>query len=135
MPRSVVMRWMLLTWLPWLAAMASCSSAERDVRGTVTVNGKPIEQGTISFQPGGNATGKGVGAAINSGRFELPAKLPTGNYNVTVEGFQKTGRTFADPQRGKVEESAQLRLQRMPVQIEVSAENSDDVQVDLKTAK
>jgi hypothetical protein len=119
-----------------LAATASCSSAEREVRGTVTVNGAPLETGTVFFHPSesGAAKARGAGAAVNGGRFELTSYLAPGSYDVVVEGFKKTGRMIADPQRGKVEESLQLKFQGMPVPVTVSSENSDNLQIDLKTA-
>jgi hypothetical protein len=128
---AALLRWMMMSCL---VATASCNSAEREVRGTVTVNGAPLETGTIFFHPGKSGAGKGAGAAVTSGRFELASDLAPGSYNVVVEGFKKTGRMIADPQRGKVEESLQLKFQGMPVPVTLSAENSDNLQIDLKTA-
>ena len=128
--RAVLLRWMMLSCL---VATASCNSAEREVRGTVTVNGAPLETGTIHFHPRESGAGKGAGAAVNGGKFELTESLAPGSYSVVVDGFKKTGRIVNDPQRGKVEESVQLKFRGMPVPVTLSAENSDNLQIDLKT--
>jgi hypothetical protein len=125
---------------PWLVILclvvtASCGSAEREVRGTVTVDGAPLETGTIHFQPNQNGEVEGSGAAVNGGQFKLAENLLPGSYKVAVEGFKKTGRVVNDPQRGKVEETTQLAFQQMPMQVEVTAENSENMQIDLKTAR
>jgi hypothetical protein len=117
-----------------LVVTSSCGSTERSVQGTVTVDGQPLETGTIYFRPAEGGGEKGGGGAVNGGQFQLAERLSPGSYSVQVDGFKKTGRTVNDPQRGKVEESVQLKFQGMPVPVTLSAENSDNLQIDLKTA-
>lgn len=72
------------------AALTGCGrSGPRlyDVSGTVTVNGKPLDQGTIAMDP---ADGKGdaCGGEISGGRFRLRAS--TGPKRVTICAYCMT---------------------------------------------
>lgn len=114
----------------------SCRSSDLPVGGTVTVDGAPLEEGTIHFRLVGNSTAKEVGAAVHEGEFTLPMghKLGPGEYNVSVEGFKKTGRMLTDPQRGKVAETIQIKFRNSPQKVDLSSSNSNRVQIELKTA-
>jgi hypothetical protein len=56
------------------------------VSGTVTLDGSPVRQGSISFAPAAGSGEHGGGAAIDNGRFSLPARhgLPPGRYIVRI---------------------------------------------------
>jgi hypothetical protein len=76
-----------------LAACAGCGDPKVAVRGTVTVDGTPVELGAISFEP---ADGQGVatGGPITDGKYELTgnAAVAPGEKIVRIVGMRKTGR-------------------------------------------
>ena len=69
------------------------------VGGTVTYQGKPIEDGEIRFVPIGDTKGPISSAAIRNGRYEVTARggVPVGTHRVEVFAFRvKSGRVAAD---------------------------------------
>ena len=86
--------------------MAGCSGGDgrKGLSGTVTVNGQPLETGSINFRPAPGTKGNTSGCAIENGEFTIAAEdgLPVGKYKVTVQAFRKTGRMVQDPQMGRV---------------------------------
>lgn len=117
-------------------ALTGCSSgAIKTIGGQITVDGAPAETGTISFKPADNPTGRGVGGALTAGRFELPgsASLKPGKYLVSAQVSKLTGKTFNDPQKGKVPEIKMLNLVDSPQEIEISNDNSTELQLTFTT--
>ena len=117
-------------------ATVSCNSSQLAISGNVTVDGKPLEEGTIHFQSSDGTAMRGVGAAVQGGAFKLPTgrRLSPGRYSVSVSGFRKTGKMVSDPQRGKVAEIIPLSFTNSPQALEVSSENSHHIQIELKTS-
>jgi len=79
-----------------LMLLAGCGSGRFPVTGEVTFDGKPVEEGTISFEP---ADGKGptTGGKIVGGKYEFKgnaAPLP-GKKTVRIFAARKTGRQVA----------------------------------------
>jgi hypothetical protein len=76
--------------------MSEDSLGRHAIRGTVTLNGAPLEQGSISFQPvDGAATSSGD--VIVDGKFSVePEKgLPKGKFLVQINGVPAgTGSTI-----------------------------------------
>lgn len=64
------------------------------VKGSARLDGKPIQQGTISFFPTRETKGPVVGALISEGQYELPrSKGPVIGWNqVQISWRRKTGR-------------------------------------------
>lgn len=64
--------------------VAGCGGGGGEVSGTVTYDGKPVEQGSISFVP---ADGKGptTGDAIKDGKYTVH-KVPAGTAKVIIYG-------------------------------------------------
>lgn len=64
------------------------------VSGTVSVNGTPVDQGTIRFAP---ADGKGPtdGATITAGKYSL--QVAPGAKSVHIEGHQQVGEAKQNP--------------------------------------
>ena len=122
-----------------LAACVSCGGVGSlgDVSGTVTVDGTPVEAGTISMRPVAPGAGGPAGGAIEDGKFQVASrgKLLAGKYTVQVQASKKTGRTIRDPQRGDVEEFAPLVLADSPQEIELSAGNAQELQLKFTTGK
>jgi hypothetical protein len=119
---------------PYLVCIASCGAPQLAVSGTVTVDGQPLEEGTIHFQPA-DFDAKGTGGMVRQGSFTLSRHtLVPGKYRVSVDGFRKTGRMVADPQRGEVAETVPMSFQNSPMQIEVTKQNSGNLQIALETS-
>lgn len=93
-----------------LALLAEgCGSGGADraaARGTVTVGGVPLEEGSIAFNPALGTTGPSSGGAIVNGAFDIPrAKGPAvGTNRVEIRGSRGTGRLVPSPLGGMVEE-------------------------------
>lgn len=72
------------------------------VAGTVSMDGKPLADGTISFVSADPRRGQNRNAPIVNGRFELPAReglVAETEFKVEIKSFRKTGRKYpnADP--------------------------------------
>ena len=62
------------------------------VRGTVTLDGEPLDEGVIQFLPT-TANGSRTGGLVAAGRFDIPAQngLLPGTYKVTLNSADKDG--------------------------------------------
>ena len=76
------------------AVTAGCGGGSSTVRGKVTLDGKPIEAGLISFVPTEGTTGPSAGASINQGEYDIRNDpLPVaGKYRVEIKAQKKTGK-------------------------------------------
>jgi len=69
---------------------AGCSGPPKaEVTGTVTLDGVPIENGSIQFYPVG-ATGQTVGAGIENGKYNLISSV--GEMTVTINASKVVGK-------------------------------------------
>lgn len=67
--------------------LSGCSGRARSsVKGQVTFDGQPIEEGNIRFNPQGEDLGGGASARITGGTYEIPASggLLAGKYGVAI---------------------------------------------------
>ncbi len=82
-----------------LAAAAGCGPDVASVRGKVTLDGQPVDGGTIAFLPA--AEGVAADAPVRAGEYDVPAdrNLRPGNYRVEVRWPKPTGKKVpsADP--------------------------------------
>ena len=88
-----------------LVVCVGCHRGPSPLGGEVTFDGKPVDEGTISFEP---ADGKGTatGGKIAAGKYELTgnaAPLP-GKKIVRIFAVRKTGRVVTDRMTGTVDE-------------------------------
>ena len=116
---------MLLTAVA-LLPMAGCTAGDGRlaVQGTVTLDGKPLENGSINFRPAASNQAPSSGGTIKQGGFALKTAqgLKPGEYLVTVQAFRKTGRTIDDPQMGQVEETVPVKFREtMPLKASIVA--------------
>jgi hypothetical protein len=75
--------------LPMSAGCQDDTLPERfDVRGTVSLDGKPLQAGRILFLPTSATQGPAASARIEDGRYEIAkdAGPVAGNYRVEIEG-------------------------------------------------
>jgi hypothetical protein len=77
---------MLLMVLACLGCGAGNPLDLQAVSGSVTLDGKPLEQGSIQFVPQDNAAGLLSGALITAGTYSIPQDkgLPPGKYTVRI---------------------------------------------------
>ena len=81
-----------------LSPFAGCRGDRRvAIEGRVTLDGQPVENGTISFLPVEGTQGPSSGAAILGGRYKIPRdKGPfVGTYQVEIQASRKTGKKIS----------------------------------------
>ncbi len=80
-----------------LAALTGCGGGDGRgaVSGTVTVNGEPLDFGSINLIPEGG-DGPKVGTGIEGGKFLLEPKFgpQVGPHKVQIQWMKKTGKTL-----------------------------------------
>jgi hypothetical protein len=95
-------------------ALTGCGDSSNAVRGRVTIDGQPVESGSITFEPA-DGQGQATGAMIKVGSYELTgAQAPgPGAKTVVIQASRKTGRTVKAgppfPPEHMIEEEEQLR--------------------------
>ena len=109
--------------------LAGCApdDGQLAVSGTVTFDGKPLELGTICFQPAGADATDISSITVRNGTFAAPAErgLPPGAYRVTVQALQPTGHKVDDPEFGAREELAQLVYRERDLKATVAADKEN----------
>lgn len=85
-----------------LGLFAGCGDKKQaKVQGTVTYNGIPVEEGSISFFPEPGTESRKASGAILNGAFDIPADRGPfpGKFRVEITGVKKTGKKIpsADP--------------------------------------
>jgi len=126
-PVGVQAAWLLFLAL---AGVAGCGGGtERvPVEGTVTLKGKPLEQGSVTFLS--TSSGSSAGARIESGRFDIPRQRgpSPGVYRVEIVAYQETGRKIPDPDRPgeMMDEAVQLVPERYNSESELQVDLSKD---------
>ena len=81
--------------LSGLAALVGCGGSDSlAIQGDVTLDGQPVGPGSIAFYPADGSAGAGVSAAIENGRYEIPAERgpAPGSYRVQISWPKKTGK-------------------------------------------
>src|SRR5438128_12273263 len=70
-----------------------CGDGRVRINGTVVFEGKPVEQGVISFEPT-DGVGPTTGGSITDGKYDLTAdaRATTGEKLVRIYASRKTGR-------------------------------------------
>jgi hypothetical protein len=112
-----------------LLALVGCGGGAAEVRGKVSFNGTPVENGTITFEP---ADGKGptAGGPIAKGEYHLTGqnKVAPGAKIVRIQAFGPSGRKVpaAPGSKEMVDEFKQL----IPAQYNLRSELKETVQAD-----
>jgi hypothetical protein len=107
------------------------------VAGKVTIDGKPVDRGLITFQPVGSA-GKPAGASVENGKFTIDKSqnLQPGDYQVTLQAQRRTGKTLQDRQMPTtVEEMAIVNLKKDTLSAHLSTENAQQQEFDFNEAR
>jgi hypothetical protein len=90
--------WLRLILLPLvLLLLSGCGGGGADrgaISGTVVLDGKPLEQGSILFTPIEGTHGSVAGGKIENGRFQFSAKTgpAIGRNRVEIRAMRKTGK-------------------------------------------
>lgn len=73
-------------------ALVGCSGDDgtADVSGTVSYDGKPVDDGAITFLPAGGKGGT-AGGVIKGGKYTA-TKVPVGNSKVVISGSKVVGK-------------------------------------------
>jgi len=82
-----------------LLLSAGCSKNLAEVSGTVTLDGQPVEEGSINFIPIEGNTGAGAGAIITKGRYHIASEkgVSPGKNRVEIRAFKNSGKRMIDP--------------------------------------
>ena len=125
--------------LVFVLVAAGCGGDGRlGVSGMVTVDGKPLDNGVISFQPKAGTLTHSAGTGIQAGEYRIAADkgLKPGEYQVRIQAFRKTGRMVEDPQFGQVEETVPVDFQEarsLLATVSASGDNRFDFDLHSKT--
>jgi hypothetical protein len=86
-----------------LLLASGCSKAGPTVTGTVLVDGKPLEKGSITFVPiddkaeVASGRGPGGGGTIKRGKYQVDKGLTPGKYRVEIQGTRKGSGKIPNP--------------------------------------
>ena len=118
-------------------AFASCSSDSdiQSVTGTVSVDGKPVEAGTVHLRSVDPEQSRGFGAVIDKGTFSLSQTpgISPGKYLITVQASASTGRTIKDQQKGNIAELKPLELTSATQEIEITSASANGLNLEFAT--
>lgn len=96
----------------WVAVAGGCNTqVERvAVSGTVTVDGEPVEDGQVAFEPFGK--GKMEFGYISDGKYSIPKKfgLAPGEYIVRITASRATGEKAEQDAFLREEDGASLEI-------------------------
>jgi len=81
--------WKLVLALFCVAAVVGCWDGKGSVRGTVTMDGKPVASGSVTFVKQGGELAR-EGAVIREGSFQ--AAVPPGTYKLELNGQRVVGK-------------------------------------------
>ena len=106
------------------------------VSGKVTLDGVPLSQGSISFEPQSASAAEAAvnaGTVVENGQYEIPAHqgLLPGTYKVSISASQQSGSTSTNPieamnQASQQQAATELVPEKYNVNSELSIEVKDD---------
>jgi hypothetical protein len=91
--RNIPLRlWLLcLVATLWLPGCGSTDYNAVSLEGSLSVNGKPVKEGGLTFSPLDAKRGRGVYAEVHDGRYKI-ANVPVGKIHVTFMAIEYTGK-------------------------------------------
>jgi hypothetical protein len=112
--------------LTFSSILIGCGNDRLGISGTVTIDGQPLQMGTINFRPAEGGSGNSAGAGIVDGKYEVVSDkgVKPGTYKVTIQGFRQTGRKVRDAQMGMVDETIPIAFKEAN-QLEVTVDSSN----------
>ena len=124
-------------WVFLVVVVIGCgrSNGRQEVTGTVTVGGKPLADGSISFMPQPGTSAPSTGGSIEQGKFMLtgPQGAMSGTYRVTVTTSRLTGITVKEPisEERTGEQDVFEFPDKLEATIEPAAKNHFDFQLEM----
>jgi hypothetical protein len=119
-------RRLLAAALVVLALLPGCGPARAPLQGTVSYDGAPIDNGTISFIPEGAEGPARPKAAtrITNGQYAFEPNFGPfpGKYKVEITWDQKTGRRISTGDADSRDETKQILPSKYNTQTELTAE-------------
>jgi hypothetical protein len=109
------------------AALWGCHSQRKypgaHLAGSVSIDGQPVEDGSIAFTPSGSAKGPAVGAKITAGHYDCPY-VPLGDSLVQIYALRPTGKMIEvmGSMRPEMEDLVPKK-DRDGIKIEISGDN------------
>src|SRR5262249_40376299 len=104
-----------------VASLSGCGDGKQNVSGTVTLDGTPLETGTIAFvKTEGGAVREG--GTIKNGEFS--ARVPNGHYKVEIAATKvgaKVKRKYMDKEE-EIEQNIDLVPEKYNTKSELSAD-------------
>ena len=114
--------WRIIAAATLIHCFAGCGGGKMKLSGDVSFDGKPVEKGKIVLTPIGGTRGSSVGAAIEKGRFLIPAAQGApvgGEYKVEIAVIGPSGRKIPnifDPKGPPLDENTNIIPARYNVQ-------------------
>jgi hypothetical protein len=92
----------LSSWVLGLLCFLGCADSgppTAEVSGTVRLDGRLIEEGSIQFIPVEGSRGPSAGGVIQDGKYHIPRKkgVTVGTNRVELRAFKKAGTRIQDP--------------------------------------
>ena len=125
-----------------LAALATCTGcgeadANRNaVSGNVTLDGNPVEQGSILFIPTDGTEGAATGGPIENGHYRIDKAqgAATGWNRVEIRATRKTGRMIPKG-LGATGETMEERVEAAPARYNAASTLKTEIKPDNNTAE
>ncbi|TWU26020.1 hypothetical protein Pla144_32370 [Bythopirellula polymerisocia] len=118
----------------WVATLAGCSKqAEKTaVSGVVSLDGEPVEDGQVSFEPVQGESGKMEFGIIVDGTYSIPAEfgLVPGEYLVRITGNRATGKKAKPDAFTEASQGASLDIMEQYIPPQFNTGSSLKVQID-----
>ena len=96
--------------------VCGCGKAHQrhSITGSVTLDGKPLENGQITFVPQLNTSGPTAGGSVINGKFDIPAEhgVFAGNFRVEIVASRPTGNKSPDRFTGELTEEVRQIIPR-----------------------
>jgi hypothetical protein len=117
-----------------LSACADSGPELAEVAGSVQLDGRPLEEGSIQFIPVEGTKGPGAGGIVANGKYRIArAKgVTVGRNRVELRGFRTTGRKVQDP-TGPPGALAEERVQAFPAEYNDRSTVVKDIQAGSNT--
>lgn len=112
---------LVVLWVSVIVSMGCGKKVERTaVSGVVSLDGEPVKDGQVSFEPAQGASGKMEFGIIADGKYSIPEQfgLAPGEYLVRITGNRATGK-MAEPDaftEASQENSLEIMEQYIPPQ-------------------
>lgn len=118
--------------LPSLVGCGHDPNARQGVKGTVTFQGAPLDQGRIQFVPATTGPTE-AGATIENGLYTVPPDpgLVPGSYKVSIFSYDKTGAKVQSTDLPGDPGATQFR-ERIPAKYNTATELTAEIKADGK---